>query len=254
MFRLMATIVVSGLVLSTSPMLADDAPQPDGRALLDLAVEAIGPLEAFDLIESVEFAGVSSVPGEDDGADARMLFVFPAGLGGLWMDSHFESPNGTFLRTLAGDQSWAFGVGLLPPELHRDAVRYASTKLLTILRYRKQDATEVAWRASEKVDGEVVDLVEVTLFGNTSVLEIVRPSGRVAAVRFDSSEIQEGVDAKEVRRAYSDYRRVQGFNVPFRQHVSLDGEPYNTWQLNEVRFNPAFDPAIFERAEKDERE
>ncbi len=110
------------------------------------------------------------------------------------------------------------------------------------------------WRGSEKVDGEVVDLVAVTLFGNTSVLEIVRPTGRVAGVRFDSSEIQEGVAAKEVRRAYSDYRQVQGFRVPFLQQVFLDGEPYNRWQLSEIRFNPTYDATVFDRATEGESE
>ncbi len=256
MFRLLLLTMMTGLALNASPMAADDASPPDGRSLLDLAVQAIGSPEAFDAIEAVEFVGKSSSSetSVEEGANTRMLFVFPAGLANLWMDSAHESPNGVFLRTLAGDRSWASGVGHLAPDLHSDAVRYASTKLLTILRYRGHPTTEVMWRGSEKVDGEVVDLVAVTLFGNTSVLEIVRPTGRVAGVRFDSSEIQEGVAAKEVRRAYSDYRQVQGFRVPFLQQVFLDGEPYNRWQLSEIRFNPTYDATVFDRATEGESE
>ena len=260
MLRFSWTVLFLGLALSSptrwqaseSAQSASQDP-PDVHALLQAAVEALGSPETFDRLRSIEFVGPSSTHGQGEGdASTEMLFVFPPDRGGLWMHSKHRSENGLFVRTLAGERAWAPGIGVLPADLHRDAIRYASTKLLTLLRYRQHPEATTVWRGTQQLGDDVVDLVEVTLFGFASVLEIVRSTSRVAAVRFRSSEIQEGVKAKEVRRAYSDYRQVGLLRLPFLQEVSLDGEPFSRWQLDEIRLDPDYDPALFSPPESAE--
>ena len=241
---------VFGIFLATglgaeSPAQAATPTEPvDPRGVLDEAVRALGPIDRFDRLPAVRFTGLSG-DGESEGAPVDMLMVFPEGLDGLWMQSLFENEGTVFDRQLAGDRSWSKTLGVLPPELHRDAVRYASTKLLTLLRYRHHPDAEVRLEGIEQVDGEEVRVVRVTLYGHPSYLEVA-PSGRVVAVRFPSSDIQEQVEDQWVRRTYDDYREVDGFRLPFRQQVTVGGEFYNVWQLDSLELDPDFDPAIFE--------
>lgn len=251
----LAALLASSLTSQT----ASGDPQPpalDAAELLERAVSAIAPPEEFDQMKSLQFRGKSkSLTVESDeelgGAHTDMLMLFPGEIPDeLFMHSIFkQSPENVFIRTLAGDRSFAGQVGNLPEELHKDFVRYASTKLLTILRYRKSPHLMAESSGSEKIGETTVDLVQITLFGHKSVLEIERDSGRVLAVRFESSEIQEGVGKKIVRRAYSDTRSVHGFLIPFLQEVTVGDEPYSLWQLDEVIVNGEYDTSIFDLSE-----
>ena len=134
----------------------------------------------------------------------------------------------------------------LPPELHQDSVRYASTKLVTILRHRNTPGVSKKIVGREMVDGLAIDHVEVTLFGYSSVLEIERASGTVVAVRFASSPAQEWVEGEVVRRIYSDFREVDGFKIAFNQVATVGGTPFSRWVLDKVIVNGSYDPALFE--------
>ncbi|MEM7354513.1 MAG: hypothetical protein AAF657_27140 [Acidobacteriota bacterium] len=234
-----------------------DAPEvkPNVARLLDKAAAAIAEPELFDRLSSLQFKGRSwsteAGSGEvfdSEPAKTEMLMVFPGEVPvELFMHSlHQPSTGGSFVRTLAGEFSFAKNIGHLPADLHQDFVRYASTKLLTILRYRKSPGFSAEWIGSEKIDGRDVDLVKASLFGHESTLEVERGSGRVLAVRFHSSEIQEGVEDQVVRRAYTDLRSVEGFTIPFLQEVTVGDEPYSRWQLDEVIVDGDYDTGLFD--------
>ena len=251
------TTILAALTLTAAVSLAaqDNEQQLDSRAasILEKATLVMAPSGQLDELRSLEYRGRSNSldrnDANDDGAaQTEMLMLFPEDTPRqLFMHSRHRTPKGdTFIRTLTGDRSSAGKIGLLPPDLHRDFVRYASTKLLTILRFRNSPELTAEVIGSESIDGEDVDLVEVELFGFKSVLEVARESGHVLAVRFSSSEIQEGVGDKQVRRAYSDLRSVDSFYLPFLQTVTVGGEPYSKWELDEIVVNGEYDAAIFD--------
>lgn len=220
------------------------------------AVEAVAPAGNFDSLRSVRYSGASfsldPVTGEridtEEASRTDILMVFPEDFAaGLFMHSrHTNSADELFERILAGDASKVGGIEEVPPELHWENVRYASTKFLTLLRHRNDPDITKAMVGSGEVEGKAVDWVEIRLEGFPSVLEIERDSGRVLAVRFPSSEVQEEVIGQTVRRAYSDVRQVNGFFVPFAQRVSLDDAPFSAWILDEVVINGEYDDSVFE--------
>ncbi|MDA8018728.1 MAG: hypothetical protein MPN21_14900 [Thermoanaerobaculia bacterium] len=159
----------------------------------------------------------------------------------------WEASNGMTLdRRLVGDRSWTEGIGVLPPELHRDAVRYASTKLMTLLRHRNVAEVPVSYLGSETVDGRKIEVVKIVLEGTRCEIELDHETFRPVAVRFQSSPIQEAIENEVVRRSYSDFRSVNGFVLPFRQTVTVGGEYYNEWQLLAFETEPEYDSKVFD--------
>ncbi|MCH9651510.1 MAG: hypothetical protein K0U98_25005 [Deltaproteobacteria bacterium] len=228
----------------------------DATVILQRAVEAIAPLEKFDSLESLSYRGESvgletdseEKAEEDESSSTEMLMVFQGDIPkDLLLHSIFVRPSGErFVRTLSGERSFAGAIGDLPPDLHRDLVRYASTKLVTLLRFRNSPGVMTKLAGSAVVEGKTVDLVEIQLFDFSSVLEVERETGQVLAIRFPSSEIQEGVGDSEVRRAYSDFRTIHGWTLPFLQETTVGGEPYTKWQLDEIVVNGDYDKTIFD--------
>ena len=223
-------------------------PSDHGRLLLDQAVESLGDAERFDQLRAVRIAGSSYSDSQATSqSHVDMLAVFPEDSTGLWMHIVSSGSDGvTFDRRLAGDRSWARGIGILPPDLHQDALRYASTKLFALLRHRNAPDVEVSYLGVERAEDLEVDTVQVILEGTRCILELNRQTHLPVAVRFSSSPIQESVEGQIVRRIYSDYRELDGFLVPFRQTVTVGGEYYNQWDIETFDLESEYDSTIFD--------
>ena len=115
------------------PVAAAESQAPDrsnqGRELLDKAVSAIGDPTRFDGMESIRFKGLSfSAENPDYKTPVDMLTPLPEEGTGLWMHIVSEGEDRQFDRRVAGDRSWAKGLGELPAELHAGTDSLASSR------------------------------------------------------------------------------------------------------------------------------
>lgn len=94
-------------------------------------------------------------------------------------------------------------------------------------------------------DGRTLQVVEVSGEGVTAVRLYVDAAGLIVRQTFS----RPGPDGKSMQaeESFSDYRRVEGVQVPFTAEVLLNGQPILTRTLTEVKFNTTVDPKLFER-------
>jgi zinc protease len=97
-------------------------------------------------------------------------------------------------------------------------------------------------------DGKVLRVAEVSGEGFSPVRLYIDPSFQVVRQTFAIS----GPDGRAVQaeEVFSDYRAVEGIQVPFRAEVLRNGKPILERTLTEVQFNAELDPTLFTRPQQ----
>jgi zinc protease len=98
-------------------------------------------------------------------------------------------------------------------------------------------------------DGRVLKVVEISGEGVAPVRLYVDPSYQIVRQAFTTS----GPDGRpmQAEEVFSDYRAVEGIQVPFKAEVLRNGRTILDRTLTDVKFNTALDPALFARPGQD---
>jgi zinc protease len=97
-------------------------------------------------------------------------------------------------------------------------------------------------------DGKVLRIVEISGEGLAPVRLYIDASHQVVRQTFSTT----GPDGRsvEAEEVFSDYRSVDGIQVPFRAEVLRNGRPILERVLTEVQFNAPLDPQLFQRPQQ----
>ena len=97
-------------------------------------------------------------------------------------------------------------------------------------------------------DGKVLRVAEVSGEGVAPVRLYIDPSYQVVRQTFSTTG-PEG-RAMQAEEVFSDYRAVDGIQVPFRAEVLRNGRPILERTLTQVQFNTELDPTLFSRPQQ----
>jgi predicted Zn-dependent peptidase len=161
------------------------------------------------------------------------------------MRQTMQTPMGEQTVILAGDTGAAITAGVTQP-LPADKVAEAKKEAFHDLSFLAQVAGEVdaAAAGSETVEGMACDVVSVTYQGAESRL-CVTQDGKALKQSFTGENPLSGAPGR-IEVTYADWREVSGRQFPFKQTITIDGQPLATVTVETIEVNPALDPALFE--------
>ncbi len=114
-----------------------------------------------------------------------------------------------------------------------------------LARYGRSEGPEAVAIGEEEVEGVPCRVVAVSFRGADSRL-CVDSEGRVLRQSFRGPHPIFGAPV-EFEIDFSDYRSVEGRQVPFRRVTRLDGTPFSSAVRESFKLDPEVDPALFER-------
>jgi zinc protease len=122
--------------------------------------------------------------------------------------------------------------------------------------FRQQVVRDLAWLArsagevdavaagTETVEGASCEMVAVTFQGSETRV-CVAEDGRALKQSYSGKNPMTGAPGR-IEVVYSDWRGVSGRSLPFKQTVTIDGQPMATITVESVEINPATEPSTFE--------
>jgi hypothetical protein len=227
------------------PPYTPSSPDPSrGAELLKKAVAAHGGAAAIDGIQRAELSGFSGrmMPGQDPiEMRSHTHMVVP----GLYRNE-LVTQAGPIATLLNRDGAFVLlSGGALPlPDAEAAALRAtANRNLMVLLRTRDPKDLRVARVGSARLaDGEV-EMVELELSGQKTVLGIDAKTGLIRQAIYT---MPMAGASSQVVATYSDYRPLSnGVKYPFQSNGTVDGKPVFTSRLEKVVVNGTIDESLF---------
>jgi len=156
-----------------------------------------------------------------------------------------QTPMGEQTVVLAGDAGVALtpaGPQPLPAEKVAEAKKEAFHDLSFLARVAGD--VEAVAAGSDTVEGSGCDLISVTWQGSESRL-CVAQDGRALKQSYAGENPMTGTPGR-LEVTYGDWRDVGGRQLPFKQTITIDGQPLATVTVETIEVNPTLDPALFE--------
>ncbi len=164
------------------------------------------------------------------------------------LHSTLQTPMGEQSLVIQGEEGFVAGGGQvqdLPQENVLRQLQDVYRELHYIARFRDNAELEAVAAGEEQVGDVACRIVEVTLKGSTSRLW-VDGEGKVHKQTFQSNHPFTGAPGNfEV--VFSDYRDIDGIQVPFSRQTKIDGQDFATATVESYEVNPEVDPALFEK-------
>ncbi len=212
--------------------------------LLARAVAAVGGAEQLAQLQSLEILSEVKIttPQGEMTAETRTLMVFPDRL-----RQELKLPFGTMVQVLAeggGFQQTPRGAGPMPDSRRIELTRSFARHPVVLL---KRQATSGGFTAvasgNEEVNGKTVEQVQIELSDQTFTLGIDPESGQVLSLTYRGTGILG--EPGEVREVYSDFRSVNGLQLPFAEASTLNGQAMMRAALRAVTVNGQVDANDF---------
>jgi zinc protease len=226
---------------------AAGAPRTSGAAndLVQRVVQAKGGLEALKAIRTVVVDADMSV------MTARGPTIIPTKTYVVYPDKFRVD------ATFAGQQSvqaynagtaWVrdpAGVSAAPPAMRNDFAATVRRDTFPLLIAAAEGKVTVRQLAEEGSSGATFRVLEVSGQGLDPVRLYVDRDYRIARQSYATP----GPDGRpsQAEEVYSDYRKVNGIDVPFKAVVLRDGRQILERTLKTVTFNTAVDPMLFQQ-------
>jgi predicted Zn-dependent peptidase len=156
-----------------------------------------------------------------------------------------QTPMGEQTIVLAGDAGAAVGPGgtqALPPDRVAEAKKEAFHDLSFLARVAGEADAVAA--GTETVDGISCDSIAVTWQGSESRL-CVAQDGKVLKQSYPGDNPMTGAPGR-IEVTYADWRDLGGRQLPFKQTITIDGEPLATVTVETLEVNPTLEPSLFE--------
>lgn len=218
---------------------------PEGKVLATKVVQALGGAEKINSVKSLKSAftldqKTGPMPGQ---IQAETTIVYPD-----HMKVDMTMPQGSFSMIITPATAFVTSGGKvvqeLPPSRRDESMAQIRRDLLYIAQHASDPAFTFAASGTEK-SGEV----------NTTVVEVSGPgidmrwfvdpeTGKVVRETYQSMG-RSGPENTET--TFSDWRPVEGLNLPFRRANKQNGEDSSTAQFTSFQLNPQVDPKIFEK-------
>ena len=217
----------------------------DANALVQRVVQAKGGLEALKAIRTVVVDADMSV------MTLRGPTIIPTKTYVVYPDKFRVD------ATFAGQQSvqaynsgnaWVkdpAGVSAAPPAMRNDFAATVRRDTFPLLIAAAEGRLTVRQLAEEGNDGATFRVLEVSGQGLEPVRLYIDRDYRIARQTY-TTPAPDG-RASKAEESFSDYRKVNGIDVPFRASVMRDGRQILERTLKTVTFNTAVDPMLFEQ-------
>ena len=215
------------------------------RALVREVVEAKGGLEKLKSIRTVVAAATTTFRMEQGEleSDTKTYVVYPDR---FRVDANIAGAD--IVQVYNAGQAWMRepgGVRDAPPPMAAEFAASVRRDMIPLLVGVVEGTLAAKLLPEEGRDGRTLRVVEVTGDGLSPVRLFIDAEDRVARQAFSAA----GPDgrAMQAEEVFSDYRAVDGVQVPFTAEVLRNGQPILTRVLTSVQFNTEVPESLFSR-------
>lgn len=216
---------------------------PEGKALAAKVVQALGGEEKLQAVKATKSDFSVTPIGGPGTTQIESTVVFPDR-----MKVDLQTPQGKMSIVVTPNLGFASAEGMgsqeLPPSQKTETMAQLHRDLIYIAQHADDPAFSFAAAGREKsgeVDTTIVDVsgpgVSMRWFVDPQTGKIVRETYKT----MDRSGPVEG------ETAFSDWKQVEGLNLPFHRDNKQGGQNSNTVQFTSIQLNPTVDPKIFEK-------
>jgi len=229
----------------TSPKVAKTAESvAAGKQILAKVVRSLGGSSPASVNAIQSASNMELSMGAQKMALTRsVLLVFPDKL-----RETIKTPMGEQVTILNGGEGYmAMGAQSRPltADMVEEKKKGLGRDLRTIVRYAEDPGLEAVAAGKETVDGVACDVVSVSFHGAESRL-FVDPKGLVVKQVYQGKNPLTQVPGT-LEVFYSDYREMDGRQVPHKQVIKADGNEVVTMTLETFDVNPQVDVAVFDK-------
>jgi zinc protease len=218
---------------------------PEGKALAAKVVQALGGAEKLNGVKALKSAfTVDQKTGPMAGQiQAESTIVYPD-----HMKVDMTMPQGSFSIVVTPAAAFVESGGQvvqeLPPSRREDSMAQIHRDLIYIGQHVSDPAFTFAASGNEKSGDVNTAIVDVSGPGVDMRWFVDPQSGKIIRETYQSMG-RSGPENSET--AFSDWRPVNGLNIPFHRANKQNGQDSNTTQFTSFELNPQVDPKIFEK-------
>ena len=141
------------------------------------------------------------------------------------------------------------GVREAPPAMREEFTASVRRDMFPLLIAAAEGTLAAKLLPEEGRDGRVLKVVEISGEGVSPVRLYIDPSNQIVRQTFATA----GPDGRpmQAEELFSDYRDVEGIQVPFKAEVLRNGRTILDRTLTAVKFNAELDPSLFARPGQD---
>ncbi len=213
-----------------------------GRALLAKVARTLGGSDAASVVAISSSATTTiSMGGQSMNLKRSALIVFPDRV-----RQAVVTPMGEQVLVMDGGEGFMTMGGQvrpLPAAMVQKEQEDLRRDLRVLVRYHADPDLDAVAGGSDEVDGQSCRVVAVTYKGVASQL-CVAADGTVLRQTFQGTNPLTRAPG-QVELRFSDYRQLDGRQVPHRQVMLVDGEEVMTSTLESWQVNPPVDEAVF---------
>lgn len=237
----------AGTAIAAAPGMTMDQAAEKGSMILGKVVEAVGGAEKVDAVKSVTMnAGVAvATPQGEFQLSATRVMVLPNRVRTdlntpMGKQTQVVTPTDAFVETPQGARP-------MSEDQKADSLKAARREMLSLLQARSDPETKVIYTGSETLDGVKCEMIAVMLKGDNIRFAVDTSTGRVVQATYQGKNMQ-GVPG-EITTVFSDYREVDGIELPFKTEQTFNGEPMLTFEVKDMVINGEVDEASFKMPE-----
>jgi len=218
---------------------------PEGKALATKVVVALGGAEKINSVKSLKSAftleqKTGPMPGQ---IQAESTIVYPD-----HMKVDMTMQQGSFSMIISPTAAFVTAGGQvvqeLPPSRRDESMAQLRRDLIYIAQHVSDPAFTFSASGTEKSGDLSTAVVDVSGPGVDMRWFVDPQSGRIIRETYQSMG-RSGPENTET--TFSDWRPVEGLNLPFHRANKQNGEDSSTSQFTSVQLNPQVDPKVFEK-------
>jgi zinc protease len=218
---------------------------PEGRVLATKVVVALGGAEKINSVKSLKSAftleqKTGPMPGQ---IQAESTIVYPD-----HMKVDMAMQQGSFSMIITPTAAFVTSGGQvvqeLPPSRRDESMAQMRRDLIYIAQHVSDPSFTFSASGTEKSGDVNTAVVDVSGPGVDMRWFVDPQSGRILRETYKSMG-RSGPENTET--TFSDWRPVEGLNLPFHRANKQNGEDSSTAQFSSVQLNPQVDPKIFEK-------
>ncbi len=208
---------------------------PDPSKLLDRALNAIGPAEKLASIQTTRYIASRTQAGPTGTvvSEVERVAYYPDRLY-LSLNSNGQTNKVVVTPTFSYRASGKMTTAVSPADL--EGFR-SNMQLDPWYVAQHKSALVLSYDGSENIGADVYDKLRIRNGEGKEIVWVLDQSGRIRRAIFKGS-------SGDVVTELSDYRLVNGINVPFKRHVTEQGGTSDT-VLSQYEINPSISPALF---------
>lgn len=226
---------------------AKKASNPEGKALAEKVVQALGGAAKVNAVKAMrsDFTVTQSSGPMQGTSHAESTIIFPD-----HMKVDLQMPQGSFSIIVTPAAAFVTSEGRvvqeLPESRKEDSMAQIHRDLVYVAQHVNDPAFSFTASGNEKSGDTNTAIVDISGPGVEMRWFVDPQSGKVVRETYEAMS-QSGPASSETD--FSDWRQVDGLNIPFHRANKQNGQETSSAQFTSIQVNPTVDPKIFEKPE-----